>query len=171
MSRHDTPKARRERAAFFKFALITPLSIEPASVASLPPPHPDIFCRIKGIGEVGFELVEVVDEGVARRESLWINRGIEPGGGSYSESEPLLRAIGSKLARTYSTPLERLELLVYDRRMPADPRSSTWRFVHERVSEALESSAFSRVWVHNWEDRSLVFVEPPTFRIEERRWV
>ena len=161
MSNQQLRREARERAAFLEFAKICPLRIDRKSIASLPPPHPDIYCRIIELGEVGFELVEIVDEGMARSESEAIRTGGAPSAGSYSDRDPLINQISGKLTKDRYDPLARLELLAYITRIPADFRRSTWTALHEVVSSKLAASPFERVWVHSQVDRSLIFVEPP----------
>lgn len=59
-------QAPGELTVFRAFAQACPLPIKPESIAKRDPPEPDILCTVDGQGEVGFELTEVVDPGLAR---------------------------------------------------------------------------------------------------------
>jgi hypothetical protein len=59
-------QARSELAVFRTFAEVCPLNIIPESIAKRNPPEPDVFCALADSEEeVGFELVEIIDEGWA----------------------------------------------------------------------------------------------------------
>jgi hypothetical protein len=62
-------KAERERCAFQKFIRMSKLPIVPESVESRPHPEPDILCLDAKEGYIAFELVEICEEGLARKLS------------------------------------------------------------------------------------------------------
>ncbi len=55
-------KEDREMEVFIDFSKVAPFSILPDTIENRHPPEPDILCQIDGIGKVGFELTELVDE-------------------------------------------------------------------------------------------------------------
>jgi hypothetical protein len=56
-----------ELAVFRSFAEVCPLNIVPDSIEKRRPPHPDIWCVVKGCGPVAFELAEIVDPAFLRQ--------------------------------------------------------------------------------------------------------
>jgi len=64
-----TDQARYEQVIFRHFANAAALDAVPESIRSHEPPHPDLSCRTTHGDEVAFELVQVVDEGVAQAQS------------------------------------------------------------------------------------------------------
>ena len=63
-------QAERERDVFEAFAEAAPFSVLPDSIESRSPPEPDILCEIEGIGKVGFELTELIDQSYMARIGL-----------------------------------------------------------------------------------------------------
>lgn len=59
----------KERRVFERFAKVAPLQIDDSSIESPPAPMPDILCCSASCGALAFELVELIDEGFARRTS------------------------------------------------------------------------------------------------------
>ncbi len=55
-------KALEEREIFKAFAKVAPFEVVPESVESRNEPEPDILCFIEGLGQVGFELTELIDQ-------------------------------------------------------------------------------------------------------------
>ena len=62
-------KAERERCVFQTFIRTGKLPIVPESVESRPPREPDILCFDAEEGHIAFELVEICEEGLARKLS------------------------------------------------------------------------------------------------------
>lgn len=62
-------QANHELSIFSSFVMATKLAVTPNSIQKRQPPEPDILCSIEGRGDVAFELVEIVDESMARRDS------------------------------------------------------------------------------------------------------
>lgn len=59
-----------ELATFRRFAGVCPVIIQSESISKRQPPEPDIACTLRQTGEeVAFELVQIVDEGLARSSS------------------------------------------------------------------------------------------------------
>lgn len=57
----------REIEILRKFASTCPLAIDMASIEKRKPPQPDLSCVLEDGKEVAFELVEIIDEALARR--------------------------------------------------------------------------------------------------------
>ena len=57
----------RERKIFLRFAEVCGLAVQPDSIEKRKSPEPDILCTIEGEGPVAFEMVEVIDFGLAQR--------------------------------------------------------------------------------------------------------
>lgn len=55
----------RELGLFEEFAKVCPMKIDLASIEKRQPPDPDIYCRMEDGTQLHFELVEVVDSGLA----------------------------------------------------------------------------------------------------------
>jgi len=66
-------QARREIRVFKKFAPNFPLPIVMNSIEKRKPPEPDILCCLEDGTKIAFELVEIIDEGLARRTFSAIN--------------------------------------------------------------------------------------------------
>lgn len=69
-----TAKALEERGIFGCFAQAAGLVIRPESITQ--PDPPDILCEIEGLGQVGFELVQLDDQGELQRMK-YLGRGPE----------------------------------------------------------------------------------------------
>jgi hypothetical protein len=74
MSSAATAKALEERGIFECFAQAAGLFVRPESITQ--PDPPDILCEIEGLGEVGFELVQLDDQGELQRMK-YLGRGPE----------------------------------------------------------------------------------------------
>lgn len=66
-------QADRERDVFISFAEAAPFSVLPETIENRNPPEPDILCEIEGIGKVGFELTELIDQDYMARIGLLFN--------------------------------------------------------------------------------------------------
>jgi hypothetical protein len=55
-------QAQKELAVFNSFLKEAPLLVDRGSIESRKPPEPDIVCNVIGVGRIGFELTEIVDE-------------------------------------------------------------------------------------------------------------
>jgi hypothetical protein len=64
---YDDQLSCRELKIFSTFAKACGLPIQPNSIEKRQPPEPDILCMIEGEGPVAFEMVEIIDEDLARR--------------------------------------------------------------------------------------------------------
>lgn len=163
-SQKESAKAKRELAAFMKFVDGTGLSI--VNAHNLRPPDVDIRCTISGV-EIDFEMVEVIDEGMAQQWGEFFRNNVPLEGGSYEE--PFAEKIHSKLTRPYESSRDRIELLAWvDRRsVQVDPRPIFWQRVRRMIRIDLVKSRFSRVWVYGQPDSALVLVEPPVVGLTE----
>jgi hypothetical protein len=65
-SQHQT---QEEKFVFRMFAEVCPLQIRRKTIQNRPPPEADFLCQVVPEGRVAFELVEVVDKGIARQSS------------------------------------------------------------------------------------------------------
>lgn len=74
MSSAATAKALEERGIFECFAHAAGLVVRPESITQ--PDPPDILCEIQGLGQVGFELVQLDDQGELQRMK-YLGRGAE----------------------------------------------------------------------------------------------
>lgn len=72
-------QADRELETFSGFIEVAGLPVEQGSIRKHNPPYPDISCRIKDLGQVAFELVEIVDPEAKQRlsESLRLKDRVE----------------------------------------------------------------------------------------------
>lgn len=74
MNTAATAKALEERGIFECFAQAAGLVIRPGSITQ--PDPPDILCEVEGLGQVGFELVQLDDQGELQRMK-YLGRGLE----------------------------------------------------------------------------------------------
>jgi hypothetical protein len=62
-------QAQEEESVFRMFAQVCPLQIRRKTIQNRPPPEADFLCEVVPEGRVAFELVELLDEGIARQSS------------------------------------------------------------------------------------------------------
>ena len=74
MNSAATAKALEERGVFECFAQAAGLAVRPESISQ--PDPPDILCVIEGLGQVGYELVQLDDQGKLQRMK-YLGRGPE----------------------------------------------------------------------------------------------
>ena len=109
-------KAERERCVFQKFVRMSKRPIVPESVESRPPPEPDILCLDAKEGYIAFELVEICEEGLARKLSAIGKEGF----GFVRSGDPSWSVLRKKLRKSYRTG-HPVELLCYvDKSLSAD---------------------------------------------------
>ena len=149
-------KRMGELRAFLGFVKVSRLPIDPATVACLDPPFPDIGCSL-GPSPYFFELGEVTDQGLARRYSESLKTG-RITGGAFSQEVPLRRILTSKARKRYETGGAPVDLLLYYwKQGPYVP------VVQQVISEpgaALSSGPFSRIWLYEYPGRLLAVVPP-----------
>ncbi len=161
LSTRNEDKEARERAIFTECAGIAGLRVREGSVASRPPPEPDILCELVGEGLVAFELVEIVDPDLAESVSVAVRRNQDARG--VWVGDPTLERISEKIqGRSYSTPYP-MELLAWAGRLTTPP--SVWHPTYEQDLRALQLGSFRRLWVVNFgmrpDERGVWFVNPP----------
>lgn len=163
MNREEA-KAAHEREVFTRFAAVARLPLVPGSVESRPPPEPDISCELAGSGRVAFELVDLVDEDLARAVAEAARRPEESSGVWYGDQT--LDTVRWKLTRTQYATQHPMELLAYggDTLLPYD----VWRPKFEqRLKDVFDraNSKFRRLWVVNLgplaADQPIWLVHPP----------
>ena len=66
-------KEQREMEVFKAFAKAAPFSVLPDTIENRSPPEPDILCEINDVGQVGFELTELIDQSYMARLGLLFN--------------------------------------------------------------------------------------------------
>lgn len=157
----EEAKARAEREVFLEFAQVADLPVVPGSVESRRPREPDILCRLLGGELVAFELLEIVDQDVARLVSDAV-RGREVGG--VFHGDPTLDKVREKLVeKRYETPHPK-ELLAYSNVMLTPPDVWIPKF-EARLNDLLDRSTFRRLWVVNLtpraDERGVWLVHPP----------
>jgi hypothetical protein len=145
---NDVAKAAQEKTTFLEFARVARLGVIADTVENRPPPEPDIFCMIEGRGPVAFELVDLIDEGLARAVARSVRGPVE--GVWYGKSP--LEAIREKCAKKYETqhPIE-LVICTDDLEVELLEPPSAWFAAKAR--RLLQRSPFQRVWVVKLTDK------------------
>jgi hypothetical protein len=144
----DDARAAEERAIFHEFVAAAQLPVVLESIESRLPPEPDILCEVAGGGRVAFELVRLVDQGLAHAEARAIKDPTNPEGVWFGD--PTLERVREKLTeKQYKTP-HPMELLAYggDTLLPYE----VWLPTHAENLRALfdsRPSRFRRLWVVN----------------------
>ena len=128
------------------FAKVCPLKIKIDSIENRDPPEPDILCERENGQKVALELVEVIDEGLAK--SVYTSSGK---GGSYGH--PIIKQICKKLSKSknYDTKA-RMELLVYydlQPQMPTNVLKPTLEEHSMMLKKKLRKSDFKKIWIFN----------------------
>jgi len=132
-------KAERERCVFQKFIRISKLPIVPESPESRPPPEPDILCMDAKEGYIAFELVEICEEGLARKLSVIDKEDF----GFVRSQDPSRSVIRKKLRKRYPTGYP-VELLCYvDRSLSADSQ------IRATIQPTIDmnNGQFRRIWL------------------------
>ena len=132
--------------------------MEPGSIESRPAPEPDILCEVVGQGSVAFELVELIDEDLARSISradghcAWI-------------ADPTFEMVRTKLKKKkYQTkfPIELLAYADIDLLLPEDVWMPSFQ---KSLVEMLPGSSFRRFWIfvaaQHCKPAHIRFVHPP----------
>ena len=150
-------KAERERCAFQKFIRMSKLPIVPESVESRPHPEPDILCLDAKEGYIAFELVEICEEGLARKLSAIGKEEF----GFVRSRDPSWSVLRKKLRKSYRTG-HPVELLCYvGRSLSADSQ------VRATIQPMIDmyNGQFRRIWLLG-DECHLIFDrhEPPRTR-------
>jgi hypothetical protein len=153
----EAEKAGSERDIFMEFVAVAALPVVLGSVESRRPPEPDILCELANEGRVAFELVQLVDQDLARTLARGESSGLWIG-------DPTLDMVRTKLIRkSYETQYP-MELLAFgdDLLLPRDVWLPTFE---QRLKNLLDESRFRRVWVVNLSrrvaSRAVWLVHPP----------
>jgi hypothetical protein len=165
VNRKEAEKARRERQVFQEFCTAMSLSVDPNSVASRRPPHPDLECQVGGRCR-RVELVEVTDQQLARRTSVSLKTK-RPTGGAFSQEEPLFRAFVQKAHQTYETRGAPFFLLAYYDKQPrpADVCPDLIRRVVGGVAQGMvRFEGWRGTWVYDTRMQRLLWAYPKGWR-------
>ena len=110
----------KELKIFSSFAVVSGMQIRPASIQKLKPPEPDILCEVEGTRLVAFEMVEIIDEGLAERTygQIRMQGLLEKAYGNLPASNPLdaKKSLGNALIHVAFHP--HASLLVKKRSIP-----------------------------------------------------
>jgi hypothetical protein len=140
-------KEARERDIFNGFIAVTGLPVASESIRSRPPPEPDILCDVAGEGLVAFELVELIDEDLARHTARRESNGIWYG-------DPTLDTLRKKLMKKRYRTQHPMELVAYGDGTLL-PHDSWLDAFEDRLRNLLDRSAsFRRLWVVNLSSRA-----------------
>jgi hypothetical protein len=136
----EVEKAAYERGVFDQFWRVAGLQVLPDSVQSRTPPEPDILCEIEGEGLVAFELVELIDQDLARALGTASPDGLAIGDPTHSNIRKKL------VGKRYSTahPMELVAYVEIDALLPPDVWVPTFG---QRMRDLLDDSPFRRLWV------------------------
>jgi hypothetical protein len=74
-------QSRSEIAIFKAFLAASGLDVDESSIQKRPPPEPDLHCVIHGLGRAAFELVEIIDSGLAQmvNDQIRVERALAAG--------------------------------------------------------------------------------------------
>lgn len=146
--RKNETKAAVERDVFRECAVAARLSVRLDSIESRLPPEPDILCDLAGDGLVAFELVQLVDQGLAHAIARTVANPESPQGTWFGD--PTLERVRDKLvAKSYETP-HPMELLAYgdDTLLPREIWEPSFAEPLRKLFDTTPSR-FRRVWVVN----------------------
>jgi hypothetical protein len=144
MSEHQ--KAEFERNRFLRAAAIAGIEVVADSVASRPPPEPDILCTLTSGEIVAFELVELVDPDEPRTLSRAVKTGsIEVFG--IDTTKPTRGSLRRKLVENLYRSQHPMELIAFGGDT-LGPRN-VWVPTHDNnlIQDWLDQSAFRRLRV------------------------
>ncbi len=88
---------RPEVEIFRRFAAASPLGVVPASIEKRPPPEPDILCDTGIQGRIAFELVEIIDEDLAKQHTDKLNLWRQLQAAYEGLAEPARSQVGARL--------------------------------------------------------------------------
>ena len=146
---NDDKKEFRESAVFVRFARSIGLSIDVIEHKNNKPPFPDIHSTVNG-RPYYFELGEIVDEALARRESISERTG-ESTGGPFSQEEPLLRMFREKCEKTYRTNGVPVDLLLYYFKQYPH-KGVLLDYLRRRrleISTHIANGPYARIWIYS----------------------
>ena len=151
MDNRNGQQAKDEEAIFNNFLKKCPYSIQNDSIEKRQAPEPDILCKLLDGTPVCFELVECVDNSIAK--SVY---GDSLQGGFFSDDLSLER-IAKKFGKKYSNSCD---LLVYFDLQPVVAEKSWLPQVQNFIRENIKNSSFKRVWIYSIPQEKIMFVYP-----------
>ena len=151
MSDQNNQQLRDEEAVFLKFVEKCPYPIQRNTIRNGQPPEPDILCELMDGTPVNFELVECVDNSVAKS----IYGGSFKGG--FFTDDFCLERIENKFRKSYS---KACELLVYFDAQPIIAKKSWLPQIQSFIEENINCSPFKKVWVYSIPQNRIMLVHP-----------
>ncbi len=140
-----------EVAIFSKFARSLPYFTQIDSIQKGQEPEPDIVCKLSDGTTVYFELVECVDNSVAK-----FFYGGSLNGGFFSD-DLCLGSIAKKVKKKYS---HSCDLLVYFDLQPVVTEKSWLPYVEDFVKENIKQSPFKRIWIYSVPQEKIMSIYP-----------
>jgi hypothetical protein len=154
----DERKKLAESSIFVRFARCSGIVSNPFDHKNDSPPFPDIRTVVSG-STYFFELGEVTDEAIPRRLSRQFKTGGITGG-SFSQSEPLLRMFREKCQSHYVTNGAPVDLVLhYSKMYPYAPLiTEFFKTRAVEVGSLMKASPFTRIWIYSdWEPRQILW--------------
>jgi hypothetical protein len=146
----EQKKAEWERHIFRSFASSAKIKLDPRSIRSLRPPHPDIRCQINSKLHY-FELGEITSQGLASGVARSIKTG-EITGGSFSQDEPFTYILNQKESKKYRIRKNGdLELLLYyDKQYPPPEDWNLPSMLGTPIAKRMiQKGPWKRIWVYD----------------------
>ena len=134
-------KQLQEQEAFGRFAKSLGTLAPWHKVESRPEPEPDLVCEDESGCRVAFELVSLVDEGLAKV----IAAGSKARQDAFSTSDPSATIIRNKLNKKYITNAKSIELLIYTDGRIVTPDDAIIATILPWF-DAVAQNPFKRVW-------------------------
>lgn len=151
MINKDDQQARDEEAIFRKFIERCAYPIQDGSIEKRQAPEPDILCKLLDGALAYFELVELVDNSIAK--SIY---GGSLQGGFFSD-DLCLERIAKKFGKKYPNGCD---LLAYFDLQPIVAEKSWLPGVESFIRENIKQSSFKRVWIYSIPQKKVMFVYP-----------
>ncbi|MFH1094387.1 MAG: hypothetical protein V1739_09610 [Candidatus Omnitrophota bacterium] len=151
MTNENDQQAKDEETIFRKFLEQCPYHIQSDSIEKRQAPSPDILCKLSDGATICFELVECVDNSIAK--SVY---GGSLQGGFFSD-DLCLERIAKKFGKKYSNGCD---LLVYFDLQPVVAEESWLPQVQNFIRENIKNSSFKRVWIYSIPQEKIMFVYP-----------
>ncbi len=156
-SQQQAAKEAYERDVFLEFAAMAGLPLVTGSVANGGQGEPDILCDLENDGRVAFELVRIIDSGLAELISIGKTEAI-------ATADPTADEVAKKVRKIYQTPYP-VELVVYCETGFIFPRNTWEPLFADQLTAMRRASNFRRLWVANMGGRpqeyGIWFVDPP----------
>jgi len=132
-----------ELTVFHKFAKHFPSPIQIDSIRKCDASEPDILCQLQNGTPLYFELVECIDERLARS----IYGGFNEGG--FFEDDLYVACIRDKFGKRYKTGAHRCDLLAYFDLQPIIPERSWRAGVEAFIEKHVKETPFHKVWIYS----------------------